>query len=58
MRAHASQAATDRGDRTLAFCLRLPSPLYRRVFGREWFVEAGRTPVRPLLDDVFASLRA
>jgi LmbE family N-acetylglucosaminyl deacetylase len=60
MQAHASQAAADpgyKGDRTLAFCLRLPNPVYRRVFGREWFVEVGRTPSRPLEDDIFASLR-
>ena len=57
MAAHASQATADTGDRTLAALLRLPQPLYRRVLGREWFVERGRRPVTPLLDDVFASLR-
>jgi hypothetical protein len=41
----------------VAFCLRVPPPLYRRVFGREWFIERGRTPGRPPLDDIFASLR-
>ena len=58
MAAHASQATADSGDRTLAALLRLPQPLYRRVLGREWFVERGRRPGKPLLDDVFASLRA
>ena len=32
-------------------------PVYRRVLGREWFIERGRIPAHPLLDDVFASLR-
>jgi LmbE family N-acetylglucosaminyl deacetylase len=58
MTAHASQATADRGDRTLAALLRLPQPLYRRVLGREWFIERGRVPARPLLDDMFASLRS
>jgi len=43
MVAHASQASADDGDRTLAAFLRIPMPLYRRVFGREWYVER-RTP--------------
>jgi LmbE family N-acetylglucosaminyl deacetylase len=58
MRAHASQATADHGDRTLAALLRLPRPVYRRVLGREWFIERGRTPGGPLLDDIFASVRA
>ncbi len=57
MAAHASQATADTGDRTLAALLRLPKPLYRRVLGREWFVERGRPAGRPLLDDVLATLR-
>ena len=57
MAAHASQATADSGDRTLAALLRLPRPLYRRVLGREWFVERGRPAGGPLLDDVFATLR-
>jgi LmbE family N-acetylglucosaminyl deacetylase len=57
MQAHASQATADSGDRTLAALLRLPRPLYRRVLGREWFVERGRPAGRPLLDDVLTSLR-
>jgi LmbE family N-acetylglucosaminyl deacetylase len=57
MQAHASQASADFGARTLGFCLRLPGPLFRAAFGREWFVQAGRPPVRPLLDDVFDDVR-
>lgn len=37
MRAHASQASSNGGDRTLAAFLRIPRPLYDVVFGREWF---------------------
>ncbi len=57
MAAHASQATGGADRRALALFTRLPGPLYRRVFGAEWFVEAGRTPSRPPLDDLFASLR-
>jgi LmbE family N-acetylglucosaminyl deacetylase len=56
LRAHASQ--TTGGDaRTLALLLRLPPPLQRAVLGYEWFREPGRPPGRPLLDDIFATLR-
>src|SRR5205814_1450809 len=57
MSAHVSQAGADSGVRTLAVLLKLPGPIFRRVLGHEWFVEHGRTPARPLLDDIFASLR-
>lgn len=57
MAAHASQATADGADRTLAAFLRLPLPLFRQVFGREWYVEQGRQAGGPLLDDIFASLR-
>ena len=56
MAAHASQAGGP-GVRTLAIFLRLPGPLYRRVFGTEWFIEAGRAPTRTPTPDLFASLR-
>ena len=56
MAAHASQATADAGDRTLAAFLRLPIPLYRKVFGTEWYVETGRRPGGPVLGDVFAGL--
>jgi len=57
MRAHATQSTGGTGSRTLAFFLRLPGPLYRRVFGTEWFIERGRPPATPAVDDIFASLR-
>lgn len=57
MAAHASQATADEGVRTLAVFLRLPGPLFRLVFGREWFVERGRRPGRQPLDDIFATLQ-
>jgi LmbE family N-acetylglucosaminyl deacetylase len=57
MRAHASQAEGGRGLRTLAVLSRLPAPLFSAVAGREWYVEAGRTPAHPLSADIFASLR-
>lgn len=57
MAAHASQATADGADRTLAAFLRLPMPLFRRVFGTEWYIERGRAP-GPMVDDVFASVRA
>jgi LmbE family N-acetylglucosaminyl deacetylase len=37
MAAHASQATADDGDRTLAAFLRMPRPLYLRVFGTEYY---------------------
>lgn len=55
MQAHASQATSDEGARTLALLLRLPPWLFRRALGYEWFVQRGRGP-GPLLDDVFAGL--
>ncbi|MER7251208.1 PIG-L family deacetylase [Kribbella sp. NPDC000426] len=54
--AHASQASSDEGARTLALLLRLPRWLFASMLGREWYVEHGRRPGKPL-DDVFASLR-
>jgi LmbE family N-acetylglucosaminyl deacetylase len=38
MAAHASQATGGDGDRTLGAMLRLPRPVYRLVFGTEWYV--------------------
>lgn len=57
MAAHASQATADAESRTLGFCLALPRWLFRRVFRYEWFIEVGRQPTRPPIDDIFASLR-
>jgi LmbE family N-acetylglucosaminyl deacetylase len=57
IKAHASQSTAPSGVRTLGLILRLPRPLYRRAFRREWFVERGRTPSTPPLGDIFATLR-
>jgi LmbE family N-acetylglucosaminyl deacetylase len=57
MRAHASQAAGGTGDRTLAAFVRMPRLLYRQVFGREWFIQAGLTPGPPHTDP-FATVPA
>jgi LmbE family N-acetylglucosaminyl deacetylase len=58
MAAHVSQQAGSGEDRrTLAVFVRLPGPLFRRVFGHEWYVEHGRAPGPTLLDDIFATLR-
>jgi LmbE family N-acetylglucosaminyl deacetylase len=69
LQAHSSQATgsstRDDDSRTIAALLRLPGPLARRVLGREWFVERGRSPgmhprgrhPAPLLEDLFATLR-
>ena len=37
MAAHASQATADDGDRTLAAFLRMPRPLFKHVFGTEFY---------------------
>lgn len=51
MLAHASQATADDQVRALRRFLDLPEPLFRLVFGREWFVEVGAAvPRRPLPD--------
>jgi LmbE family N-acetylglucosaminyl deacetylase len=57
MAAHATQAGGGSGARTLGLFLRLPRPLYRLAFGREWYVERGRPVGGALLDDVFATVR-
>ena len=57
MAAHATQAGADEGVRTLAVFLRLPRVVFAQVFSHEWFVERGRTPATPPLDDIFATLR-
>jgi LmbE family N-acetylglucosaminyl deacetylase len=55
--AHASQTTADGGERSLAWLLRLPAPVFRVAMGREWFTEVGRTPGRRRLGDPLASLR-
>ncbi len=57
MAAHASQRTGGRTPRSIDVYLRLPAPVFRWAFGREWYVEVGRQPGPRLLDDVFASLR-
>ena len=57
MEAHSSQTTGGPGARSLAIYLRLPRPLFRRVFGHEWFVEPSRPPGRQPIDDPFATLR-
>src|SRR5262245_25967983 len=56
MLAHVSQATGGESVRTLAALLRLPSWLFRRVLGPEWFVQPGLAPARPLRHPL-ASLR-
>ena len=56
MHAHVSQTESDAGVRTLALFLRLPHPVFRRVFRYEWFREVGRDPGPRLLDDVLHTL--
>jgi LmbE family N-acetylglucosaminyl deacetylase len=61
MRAHTSQAAGGSGERTLAAFVRLPRPLFRHVFGHEWFVQAGLSGDQlshPPYGDVFATVPA
>jgi LmbE family N-acetylglucosaminyl deacetylase len=53
--AHASQASSDEGARTLSLLLKLPPWLFRRILGQEWFVEHGRSPANPATE-LFATL--
>lgn len=55
--AHVSQATAPSGVRTLSLILKLPRPVFDRAFRHEWYVECGRVPSAPPLDDIFASLR-
>lgn len=57
MRAHASQATADGAQRTLGWFLRLPKPLFRLVFGHEWFVVQGRPTSGRRVDDLLDGLR-
>ena len=56
MAAHASQAGGGEDTRTLAFCLKLPRPLYRLAFGTEWFCAVGRSGPGTS-DDIFDAFR-
>jgi LmbE family N-acetylglucosaminyl deacetylase len=55
--AHASQSTAPSGVRTLGLILRLPRPLFRWGFRREWFVERGRVPSSPPIGDIFDTFR-
>lgn len=55
--AHASQASADGEDRSIAWMLRLPRPVFRFATGREWFTEVGREPAGRRLRDPLESLR-
>jgi LmbE family N-acetylglucosaminyl deacetylase len=65
MAAHGSQRRDRSGERSraggrsrsLERVLRLPPPVFALVFGREWFVEQGRSRDARPHDDVFVSLR-
>jgi LmbE family N-acetylglucosaminyl deacetylase len=51
MQAHATQLSADSQLRTLARFTSLPAPLFRLVFGHEWYVQVGRRPMRRKLGD-------
>ena len=53
MRAHASQAAGGADTRTLAYCLRLPGPLFRLAFGVEWFIDPDAPAEAPVSGSLF-----
>lgn len=55
--AHASQGTGGGSIRTVTLLLKVPNWLAAPVLGTEWFREAGRPTGRPLLDDIFATLR-
>jgi hypothetical protein len=42
----------------LAYCLKLPRPLYRVAFGTEWFVQPDRPAGQPVSAELFAGLRS
>lgn len=54
--AHHSQS-TGAGVRTVGLLLKLPTPMFRMILGREWFRQHGVAPGGELSGDVFASLR-
>lgn len=56
MAAHGSQRRASGEVRVLDRLLRLPLPIFSLAFGREWFVEQGRSP-GGRTGDVFATLR-
>lgn len=57
MTAHGSQRRADGQVRVMDHLLRLPLPVFGLAFGREWFIEHGRSPATKE-GDVFATLRS
>ncbi|MGI8880107.1 MAG: PIG-L deacetylase family protein [Jatrophihabitans sp.] len=53
LKAHASQQGGP-ADRTVSWFLRLPRPVFQRVFRYEWFIRHGSRPGRPLATDPLA----
>ena len=56
MAAHHTQSTSDEGGRSIAWFLRLPGPLFRLVFGREWFVAVGSPSGGHLRRDLLSDL--
>lgn len=56
MRAHASQASANDGDRTLGMFLKIPRPLFDVVFGREWYRDPSLPPGSTIRRDIFEDL--
>ncbi len=56
LKAHASQHSSDGGPRTMAWALRAPTPVFRLILGREYFVEPARATSLPDGVDAFADL--
>ena len=57
MAAHHTQSTSDAGSRSLSWFVKLPGPLFRLVFGREWYVEAGRPGGAQVSRDLLATLK-
>jgi LmbE family N-acetylglucosaminyl deacetylase len=53
MRAHESQRSGGRRLRSLDLFLRLPSAIFARVFGLEWFIETGTSTGGELVTDLW-----
>lgn len=56
LNAHTSQRSSDGNRRTMAWSMRVPSPLFALILGREYFVEPGRDAASPPNVDAFADL--
>ena len=51
MGAHESQRGGGRRPRSLDIFLRLPTPIFAKLFGREWFIETGVRPPEQILGE-------